>query len=839
LTIKRKQLQKYILLLFLFISLLAHTQLPRRGLIAYYPFDNTSAADKSGNGNNGNIIGNVKHGYDRFGNSCGALDFDGATGYINVPNTSSIQSPESEFSVSAWIKMKPGKTPNIKWITLICKGIEPKETDNNPQYRIQALEGPQSTVSINTDFTEYWTQSLSFDIWYFYTQVYDGNEVAVYLDGQKVWNFAYNKRLTPNNAPLEIGRDIPGSTEFFCGSMDELRIFNKGLTPNEVAALYNDQTGSVFSNRFDITTLQNIVVKTEPGKCFAKVSYTEPRAISDCGTANVQKVAGPTSGSSFQVGRTPLSFLATNDVGEQIISTYYVEVQDAEPPLLACPNDIVVKCSNTENSKKVDYNLPAATDNCGNAKVEMLTGLASGSNFPLGITNIKLKATDASGNATECFFKVIVEKEKAAVAQVTPPPPAPPIEEKPKPTPPPPPPVVDNTPPSITCPKDITADCESGKSFAKVDYVHPVAIKAGKTVQVKLIAGYESGSNFPVGSTIVKFEATDELDNKNECFFKVTVLCATDEFRLKCPDDIRKNNDAGKCGAVVTYTAPEIIGTAGATIAQTDGEKSGSMFKVGTSDNTFKASHNGVSKSCSFTVKVSDNEEPNISCPDDKVIYVEADADGIVVNYDKPTATDNCEVEEMKLLDGLGSGSFFPVGINTETYKATDKAGNTRRCSFDVVVKQKPSKTVQKVPLVIDHKLNIGSDSVITQQQPIVLSTCNITLCIYDDAQEDGDIVSVVVNDKVILDKAPLQVLKNNNLKEAYRIPVLLKPNEVNYIISKAWNVGSISPNTLKIDVYEGEIKDEKMLRSMKPIQSRKMSSKPGLAGAILIQCKN
>ncbi len=829
----------YFLLNLLFVAFFSNAQLPKRGLIAYYPFDNTSAADKSGNGNNGNISGGVKHGYDRFGNSCGAIDFDGVSGFISVPNSNSLQSPEDEFSVSAWIKMKPGRTPNIKWITLICKGVESKETDNNPHYRIQALEGPQSTVSMNTDFTEYWTQKLNFDIWYFYTQVYDGNEVAVYLDGQKVWNFAYNKRLTPNNAPVEIGRDIPGSTEFFSGSMDELRIFNKGLTASEVSALYNDQTGATFSNRFDMTVPANIVTKTDAGKCFAKVNYTEPKVIADCGTASVQKVAGPSSGSSFQVGRTPLSFVATNDVGEQLSATYYVEVQDAEPPTLTCPSDILVKCGNDESSKNVDYNLPKANDNCGNATVEVVSGLASGSSFPLGVSNIKLKATDASGNVAECSFKVTVEKDKPAAVQQTPPPP-PPVVDKPKPTPPPPPPpVVDNTPPSITCLKDITADCAQGQSFAKVDYMRPLATKGGKSITVKLIAGYESGSNFPIGSTIVKFEAVDELGNRNECFFKVTVLCTTDEFRLKCTDDTRKNNDAGKCGAAVTYTAPEIIGSGNPVITQIDGEKSGSIFKVGTTDNTFKASLNGVTKSCSFTVKVLDNEEPNISCPEDKVIYVEADVDGVIVDYDKPTATDNCEVEEMKLLDGLGSGSFFPVGINTETYKATDKAGNTRRCSFDVVVKQKPSKTVQKVPLVIDHKLNIGSDSVIAQQKPILLNTCNITLCIYDDAQEDGDIVSVVVNDKVILDKAPLQVLKNNNLKEAYRIPVLLKPNEVNYIISKAWNVGSISPNTLKIDVYEGEIKDEKMLRTMRPIQSRKMSSKPGLAGAILIQCKN
>lgn len=838
-------------LLSFFVATAALAQLPRKGLIAYYPFDNTSAGDKSGNNNNGKIIGNVKRGFDRFGNSCGALDFDGTSGFISVPSSNSLQSPNTAFSISAWIKMKPGiATPNIKWITLVCKGIEPRETDNNPQYRVQALEGPQSTVSLNTDFTEYWSQKLNFDIWYHYVQTYDGNEVAVYLDGQKVWNFAYNKSLTPNNAPLEIGRDIPGSTEFFCGSMDELRLYSVGLSQNEVLSLYNDQTGAVFSNRFDIDVPSNIVMKTEPGKCFAKVFYKEPQAFIDCGSANVVRVAGPSSGSTFSVGRTPLSFLANSDNGEQLTATYYVEVKDAEPPVITCPTDIRVQCEATESGKRVSYNTPQTSDNCGNAKVELLSGLASGEMFSVGTHSIKVKATDAAGNTATCSFNIIVEKAKVT-AQVPPPPPQPEkpkevpppvVQEKPKETPPPPPPPVvpvDRTPPTINCLKDIVMDCEPGKDYAKVVYTRPKATDNGKDIAVQLISGVESGGNFPIGSTVVKFEAKDEAGNVNECVFKVTVLCANQDFRVKCPDDIRTHNDAGKCGAVVSYTLPEAVGAPGAVLAQSEGLKSGSFFKVGATDNTYKATLNGSAKSCSFMVKVTDNEEPKINCPDDKIIYVEADQDGTVVNYEKPQATDNCEIEEMKLLDGIGSGGFFPVGINTEVYKATDKAGNTKRCSFDIVVKQKQAKVAVQVPVVIDAKLNVGNDSVIMQTKPLVLNTCKITLCIYDDAQEDGDIVSIIVNDQVVLDKAPIRILKNNNLKEAYRIPVTLKPNEINYIISKAWNLGSIPPNTLKVDVYEGDVKDERTMRNLKPIESRKMSSKPGLAGAILIQCKN
>ncbi|MBK7409831.1 MAG: T9SS type A sorting domain-containing protein [Saprospirales bacterium] len=79
-------------------------------------------------------------------------------------------------------------------------------------------------------------------------------------------------------------------------------------------------------------------------------------------------------------------------------------------------------------------------------------------------------------------------------------------------------------------------------------------------------------------------------------------------------------------------------------------------------------------------VTVIDPIAPEIICPADITVdYCQQ------VDYDAPTATDNCDFT-LLLTDGLGSGSIFPFGANTETFTATDTYGNESTCSFVVTV---------------------------------------------------------------------------------------------------------------------------------------------------------
>ncbi|HLN53472.1 MAG TPA: HYR domain-containing protein [Lentimicrobium sp.] len=144
---------------------------------------------------------------------------------------------------------------------------------------------------------------------------------------------------------------------------------------------------------------------------------------------------------------------------------------------------------------------------------------------------------------------------------------------------------------------------------------------------------------------------------------------------ITCPGNMTVNNDPGVCYAVVYYTAPE-----GAT--QTAGYPSGSQFQVGVTTNTFELDD----ETCSFTITVVDNEPPVLNCPDN---IIENATSGLcqIVEYDLPTALDNCDgALDVELVSGPESGDIFPVGTTTVTYSATDSHNNTGTCSFTVTI---------------------------------------------------------------------------------------------------------------------------------------------------------
>jgi hypothetical protein len=102
----------------------------------------------------------------------------------------------------------------------------------------------------------------------------------------------------------------------------------------------------------------------------------------------------------------------------------------------------------------------------------------------------------------------------------------------------------------------------------------------------------------------------------------------------------------------------------------------------------------GNSASMNVEVDVVDQIAPTLTCPPNKVV---CPADN-TVTYASPVATDNCLGNgNFALLNGLSSGSEFPVGVTTQTYTYTDGSGNVGSCSFDVEVTQPAEVQVDEV----------------------------------------------------------------------------------------------------------------------------------------------
>ncbi|MBK9689272.1 MAG: HYR domain-containing protein [Saprospiraceae bacterium] len=276
--------------------------------------------------------------------------------------------------------------------------------------------------------------------------------------------------------------------------------------------------------------------------------------------------------------------------------------------------------------------------------------------------------------------------------------------------------VYDNEAPSIVCPASFTNGNTPGNCTGIVSYSTPNGTDncpGSTTVQ---IAGLASGATYPVGVTTNTFRVTDASGNTATCSFTVTISDSELPV-ITCPANVNQNVASGTCGAVATYTAP--VGTdncPGSTTLQTAGLASGATFPVGTTTNTFRVTDaSGNSATCSFTVTITDNELPGITCPANVSQNVTSGTCGRVVTFTSPVGSDNCSGPTTIQTAGFASGATFPVGTTTNTFRVTDASGNTATCSFTVTVvdNEDPMTICQNITTY----LNNGGTSTITATQ--------------------------------------------------------------------------------------------------------------------------
>jgi uncharacterized protein (TIGR03382 family) len=125
-------------------------------------------------------------------------------------------------------------------------------------------------------------------------------------------------------------------------------------------------------------------------------------------------------------------------------------------------------------------------------------------------------------------------------------------------------------------------------------------------------------------------------------------------------------------GAIVTYD-PAVLDPAGLPVSYS--QPSGSVFPLGTT--TVTATSTGLT--CTFQVTVRDTTAPTLTCPESR-----SAAPGETVTF-TPTATDAVTASP-GVTTSPASGTAFPAGNTTVTVTATDDAGNTAQCTFQVRV---------------------------------------------------------------------------------------------------------------------------------------------------------
>lgn len=218
-----------------------------KGLIAYYPF-NGNANDESGNGKNGTISGAV-FSNDRNNKSNSSLFFDGSNDYVLVKPA--ILNSNTSFTACAWIKPQ-----TIDEVRAIIWERSEYENDNCGNFSAGnwALEIYENKLchdiaSIDNSGTCKWDRvfynsQISTGNWYFICSVYNKTDKTfkLYINGE-----LYNSTLENSNlrtwagAVTNIGRNTAlVSNQYWHGNIDDIRIYNRPLTDQEIKSLYQE-----------------------------------------------------------------------------------------------------------------------------------------------------------------------------------------------------------------------------------------------------------------------------------------------------------------------------------------------------------------------------------------------------------------------------------------------------------------------------------------------------------------------------------------------------------------------------------------------------------------------
>src|SRR5207237_743828 len=192
--------------------------------------------------------------------------------------------------------------------------------------------------------------------------------------------------------------------------------------------------------------------------------------------------------------------------------------------------------------------------------------------------------------------------------------------------------------PALTMPANIVVGNDAGVCVAVVAFT-PTATDNCPGVGA-VTSTPASGSTFPVGATLVTSTFTDAHGNTTTKTFTVTVN-DTETPALTVPANITVSNDAGVCGALVSFTPTATDNCPGVTVESTPA--SGFTFPVGTTTVSVTATDaHGNTTTKTFTVTVNDTEKPALSAHPDITVSNDTGICGAVVSFTSPTATDNC-----------------------------------------------------------------------------------------------------------------------------------------------------------------------------------------------------
>jgi len=213
-------------------------------IVAYYPLDETRVVgadtliyDASANANNGLALNGPVVSEGVLGN---ALIFDGADDYVQFQASPSFDISTGLVSVSLWAKLAylPAELPAA------FGALFDSETDNYVIYEDRGNNQLRFKVTTTNGAARpgIGASDLKTGEWLHIVGVYDGTNAKIYLNGILKGTLPLTGTVKPGQVAM-LGKSSTSSPTFYKGSIDNVQIFNRALSYEEVAGLFTGLKG--------------------------------------------------------------------------------------------------------------------------------------------------------------------------------------------------------------------------------------------------------------------------------------------------------------------------------------------------------------------------------------------------------------------------------------------------------------------------------------------------------------------------------------------------------------------------------------------------------------------
>jgi len=351
---------------------------PSNGLVGWWPF-NGNANDESGNGNNGTNNGATLT-TDRNGLTNSSYSFSSDNQNITINGL--YQNGISEYSVSGWF-YKLSSTLNQEGTLVSGATCDPSTIRTglrvfagNDDHLYYSAESQNCLNGVGTGTTSYF---ISDGIWHHFTAIFNspiGNiqptAFNIFIDGQLVNQNQYAQQM--NNLPTApinnqglslIFGNSSSISSYFPGKLDDIGIWNRALTQEEITNLYNGCSASTITSQptnqtVNPTTSAQFVVnatsgtsfqwQTDLGLGFQNMSNAGQYSGTNNDTLVVSNASISNNNQQFRCIVNPVSCADTSDIAVLTVSTVGINELSVQGNVSLYPNP-------TQSSFEIQTNL--------------------------------------------------------------------------------------------------------------------------------------------------------------------------------------------------------------------------------------------------------------------------------------------------------------------------------------------------------------------------------------------------------------------------------------------------------------------------------------------------